>query len=59
MIDLGDRTDRFQFLVRNRDSKVTTAFDAVFTAADIRIIRTPIQARRANATAKSPATPPP
>jgi transposase InsO family protein len=52
LMDLGDRADRFQFLIRDRDSKFTTAFDAVFTGADIRIIRTPIQAPRANAIAE-------
>jgi putative transposase len=36
----------------DRDSKFTTAFDAVFTGADIRIIRTPIRAPRANAIAE-------
>ncbi len=52
LIDLGDRTDRFRFLIRDRDSKFTTAFDAVLTGADIRIIRTPIRAPRANAIAE-------
>ena len=39
LMELGDRADRFRFLIRDRDSKFTTAFDAVFSGADIRIIR--------------------
>jgi transposase InsO family protein len=39
-------------LIRDRDSKFTTAFDAIFEGADIRIIRTPIRAPRANAIAE-------
>jgi putative transposase len=52
LMDLGEHTDRFRFLIRDRDSKFTAAFDAVFTGADIRIIRTPIRAPRANAIAE-------
>jgi hypothetical protein len=37
---LGNRADRFRFLIRDRDSKFTAAFDGVFTSADIPIIRT-------------------
>ena len=40
LMDLGERADRFRFLIRDRDSKFTAAFDAGFASAGIRIIRT-------------------
>ena len=52
LMNLGEHADQFRFLIRDRDSKFTAAFDAVFVGADMRIIRTPIRAPRANAIAE-------
>jgi putative transposase len=52
LMNLGEHADQFRFLIRDRDSKFTAAFDAVFIGADIRVIRTPIRAPRANAIAE-------
>jgi putative transposase len=44
-----DRSEPIRFLIHDRDSKFTAAFDEVFRSEAIRIIRTPVRAPRANA----------
>jgi transposase InsO family protein len=48
-MDLGERMVSLRLVIRDRDTKFTGAFDEVFRAAGVRIIRTPPQAPRANA----------
>jgi putative transposase len=49
LMDLGGYTAQFRFLIRDRDSRFTTALDAVSASTDIAILRTPVRAPRANA----------
>jgi len=49
LMDLGKRVDTLTFVLRDRDSRFTRAFDAVFAAEGIRILASPPQAPRANA----------
>jgi putative transposase len=49
LMDLGQRAASVRFLIRDRAGQFTEPFDAVFTAADVRILASPPQAPRANA----------
>ena len=43
---------RVRFLIHDRDSKFTAAFDEIFRGEDITVIHTPIRAPQANAYAE-------
>ena len=46
LMDPGGRAGGFTFLIRDRDSKFTTAFGDVFSGNDTRVIKTPSGRRR-------------
>ena len=51
-MNLEGQAGGLKFLIRDRDAKFTAAFDAVFTAMGVRIIKTAVQAPQANAIAE-------
>jgi putative transposase len=52
VMDLEEAGGSFRFLIRDRDTKYTTAFDTVLADAGVDVVKTPPQAPRANAYAE-------
>ena len=57
LMDLEDHAHRLRFLIRDRDTKFTAAFDAVFAAAGITAVKIPPGRRRPTRTPKGGCVP--
>jgi hypothetical protein len=49
---LQEHASQFRFLIHDRDSKFTRSFDAGFASEGIEIVKSPVQAPKANAIAE-------
>jgi putative transposase len=52
LMDLDEHGHRFRYLIRDRDAKFTAAFDTVFTASGLDVVKIPPRTPRANAYAE-------
>ncbi len=51
-MELADRIQQFKFLIRDRDTRFTAAFDVILAAEAVQSLPTPVRAQRANAVAE-------